>query len=133
MNNQPTDPTGMPAPDEKPVYVNRMFARIAPTYDLMNRLMTLGQDQGWRREPARCLRPAARTARLLDVGTGTGDIAYAAMQRVPGVRAVGADFTYEMMAAGVGKSQVRHCRLSRPTPMPCPLPTTPSMPSSAAF
>ena len=33
-----------PAADEKPAYVNVMFARIAPTYDLMNRLMTMGQD-----------------------------------------------------------------------------------------
>ena len=68
------------AADEKPVYVNRMFARIAPTYDLMNRLMTFGQDQGWRRELLdACALPPHGT--LLDVGTGTGDIAYAAMQQ----------------------------------------------------
>jgi demethylmenaquinone methyltransferase/2-methoxy-6-polyprenyl-1,4-benzoquinol methylase len=106
MNNQSTDPIGMPAPDEKPVYVNRMFARIAPTYDLMNRLMALGQDQGWRRSLLNaCALPPHGT--LLDVGTGTGDIAYTAMQQFPGVRAVGTDFTYEMMAAGVGKTPGR--------------------------
>jgi len=87
---------------EKPVFVNNMFARIAPTYDLMNRLMTFGQDQGWRRE---LLHLAATPAhgRLLDVGSGTGDIAYTEMRRNPSVQAVGSDFTYEMMAAGVGK------------------------------
>lgn len=92
----------LPTADDKPVYVNRMFARIAPTYDLMNRLMTFGQDQSWRRMllDACALPPHGA---LLDVGTGTGDIAYAAMQRFPGVQAVGSDFTYEMMAAGVGK------------------------------
>lgn len=101
--NQSTNPIGMPAPDEKPAYVNRMFARIAPTYDLMNRLMALGQDQAWRRKLLNaCALPPHGT--LLDVGTGTGDIAYTAMQQLPGVRAVGTDFTFEMMAAGVGKT-----------------------------
>ena len=92
----------MPAAEERPVFVNRMFARIAPTYDLMNRLMTFGQDQGWRRKllDAAALPPHGK---LLDIGTGTGDIAYAAQQRNPGVQAIGSDFTYEMMAAGVGK------------------------------
>jgi demethylmenaquinone methyltransferase / 2-methoxy-6-polyprenyl-1,4-benzoquinol methylase len=92
----------MPAAEERPVFVNRMFARIAPTYDLMNRLMTFGQDQGWRRKllDAAALPPHGK---LLDIGTGTGDIAYAARQRNPGVQAIGSDFTYEMMAAGVGK------------------------------
>ena len=79
-----------------------MFARIAATYDLMNRLMSMGQDQRWRRELLDyCQLPPHGT--LLDVGTGTGDIAYEAMRRFPGVQAYGTDFTYEMMAAGVGK------------------------------
>ena len=96
----------LPAPDEKPVYVNRMFARIAPTYDLMNRLMTFGQDQGWRRLMLDLCNLPPR-GRLLDVGTGTGDIAYEAAKRYPGVKAIGSDFTYEMMAAGVGKAPGR--------------------------
>ena len=92
----------LPAADEKPAYVNHMFAQIAPTYDLMNRLMTFGQDQGWRRLMLDfCELPPH--GRLLDVGTGTGDIAYEAMRHYSGVQAVGSDFTYEMMAAGVGK------------------------------
>lgn len=92
----------VPSADERPVFVNRMFARIAPTYDLMNRLMTFGQDQGWRRKLLdACNLPPHGS--LLDIGTGTGDIAYAAMQQYPGVSAVGSDFTYEMMAAGVYK------------------------------
>jgi demethylmenaquinone methyltransferase/2-methoxy-6-polyprenyl-1,4-benzoquinol methylase len=92
----------VPPADERPVFVNRMFARIAPTYDLMNRLMTFGQDQGWRRKLLEaCTLPPHGI--LLDIGTGTGDIAYAAMQQYPGARAIGSDFTYEMMAAGVDK------------------------------
>ncbi len=92
----------LPAADEKPVYVNRMFARIAPTYDLMNRLMTLGQDQRWRRELLDLCRLPPRAA-LLDVGTGTGDIAYTARRRDPSLQAFGADFTLEMMLAGQEK------------------------------
>ncbi len=97
----------LPSNEEKPLFVNQMFARIAPTYDLMNRLMTFGQDQGWRRALlAYCDLPPKGT--LLDIGTGTGDIAYEAMRLYPGVRAFGADFTYEMMAAGVGKVPDTH-------------------------
>lgn len=95
-------PSVIPAPAEKPAYVNRMFARIAPTYDLMNRLMTVGQDQGWR-EALLDFAALPPHGLLLDVGTGTGDIAYAALQRSAGTRAIGSDFTYEMMAAGVDK------------------------------
>ncbi len=95
-------PSVLPELDEKPVFVNQMFARIAPTYDLMNRLMTFGQDQSWRRELLR-LAATPPHGRLLDVGSGTGDIAYMELRRNPSTQAVGSDFTYEMMAAGVGK------------------------------
>ncbi len=92
----------LPGAEDKPAFVNRMFARIAPTYDLMNKLMTGGQDRRWRRELLDyCDLPPH--GRLLDVGTGTGDIGYEGMRRFPSVQAFGADFTYEMMAAGVGK------------------------------
>ncbi len=76
-----------------------MFARIAGRYDLMNRLMTFGQDSRWRRyviQQAQ-LPPAGR---LLDIATGTGDIAYEALKQQPGVQAVGGDFTLAMMLAG---------------------------------
>ena len=92
----------LPTSDQKPVYVNHMFARIAQTYDRLNRLMTFGQDRKWRSELLEhCNLPPH--GRLLDVGTGTGDIAYTALQRNPSLQAVGSDFTYEMMAAGRDK------------------------------
>lgn len=79
-----------------------MFTAIAPRYDLMNRLMTLGRDQIWRRTVVRlCNLPPG--GRLLDVATGTGDIAYEALAADPAARPVGVDLTREMMVYGQGK------------------------------
>jgi demethylmenaquinone methyltransferase / 2-methoxy-6-polyprenyl-1,4-benzoquinol methylase len=89
----------LPVADEKARYVNQMFARIAPTYDLMNRLMTGGQDVGWRRELI-AFSDLPPRGRVLDVGTGTGDIALEAKRQQPGITAIGVDFTFEMMAVG---------------------------------
>lgn len=79
-----------------------MFTDIAPRYDLMNRLMTLGRDQVWRRTVVRlCNLP--RGGRLLDVATGTGDIGYEALKQDVATRVVGMDLTREMMVRGRGK------------------------------
>ena len=76
-----------------------MFTRIAPRYDLMNRLMTGGQDRRWRKEVIRraSLSPGAH---LLDLGTGTGDLAYQALAQTPGCQVIAADFTLAMMRQG---------------------------------
>jgi demethylmenaquinone methyltransferase/2-methoxy-6-polyprenyl-1,4-benzoquinol methylase len=86
-----------------------MFGRIAHRYDLMNRLMTAGQDVRWRREVIRRahLSPGAR---LLDLGAGTGDLAYEALRQRPDCRPVAADFTFEMMQ--VGKQRPESSRLA---------------------
>jgi demethylmenaquinone methyltransferase/2-methoxy-6-polyprenyl-1,4-benzoquinol methylase len=87
---------------ERARYVQEMFGRIAPRYDLMNRLMTLGQDVSWRRE---VIRRAELTpdSRLLDLGAGTGDLALEARRRFRDCGVVAADFTLEMMLAGRGR------------------------------
>jgi demethylmenaquinone methyltransferase/2-methoxy-6-polyprenyl-1,4-benzoquinol methylase len=76
-----------------------MFARIAGRYDLMNRVMTGGQDMRWRRYLIQQAR-LPENGRLLDIATGTGDIALEGLRQVPGLQAVGGDFTIEMMQAG---------------------------------
>jgi demethylmenaquinone methyltransferase/2-methoxy-6-polyprenyl-1,4-benzoquinol methylase len=84
---------------ERADYVQEMFARIAGRYDLMNRLMTAGQDIRWRRfaiEQARL----PENGRLLDIATGTGDIALEGLTQTPGLQAIGGDFTLEMMWVG---------------------------------
>lgn len=85
--------------EERARYVQEMFARIAGRYDLMNRLMTFGQDVRWRRH---VVAQAALPDRgcLLDIATGTGDIAAEGARQHPDLTAVAADFTLEMMQAG---------------------------------
>ena len=76
-----------------------MFRRIAPRYDLMNRLMTGGQDVRWRQEVIRLAQyPPGGTA--LDLGAGTGDLAREAIRQAPACRPVAADFTLNMMLVG---------------------------------
>jgi demethylmenaquinone methyltransferase/2-methoxy-6-polyprenyl-1,4-benzoquinol methylase len=85
--------------EERARYVQEMFARIAGRYDLMNRLMTFGQDVRWRRYViAQAALPDG--GRLLDIATGTGDIAAEGIRQNGGLTAVAADFTLEMMEAG---------------------------------
>lgn len=84
---------------ERSIYVQHMFSRIARRYDLMNRLMTFGQDISWRRETVhRANLPAG--GRLLDLGSGTGDLAIEALRQQPDLQAVAGDFTLEMMRIG---------------------------------
>lgn len=84
---------------ERARYVQDMFTRIAPRYDLMNRLMTAGQDVYWRRDVVRLARLSPGEC-LLDLGAGTGDIAREALHQNPDIRAVAADFTLGMMQIG---------------------------------
>lgn len=79
-----------------------MFAAIVPRYDLVNRLMTLGLDQRWRRETIATVEP--RDAILLDIATGTGDLAFEAVNQ-GARRVVGADFCPRMIEAAKRKAQ----------------------------
>lgn len=85
--------------NERAAYVQNMFTRIAKRYDLMNRLMTGFQDVRWRRLVIKLagLKPGAS---LLDLGTGTGDLAREALRQQPAARVTAADFTLEMMRVG---------------------------------
>lgn len=71
-----------------------MFDRIARVYDLMNQVMTAGMHHRWR-ERAVDLSGAGPGARVLDVATGTGDLAVALRER--GAEVVGMDFSEEML------------------------------------
>jgi demethylmenaquinone methyltransferase/2-methoxy-6-polyprenyl-1,4-benzoquinol methylase len=78
-------------------YVEDMFGRIAPRYDLLNRVMTGGMDRRWRAITVAETR-LQRGGRALDVATGTGDLAYL-LARVAGPdgQVIGVDFTEPML------------------------------------
>jgi len=85
------------SPGEKREFVRAMFDRIAPRYDLLNRVISLGLDQGWRRSLLARLGVGPGTT-VLDLATGTGDLARLAAGR--GARVVGVDFAAGMLRVG---------------------------------
>ncbi len=83
------------------VAVQRMFDGLAPHYDAFNRWASLGLDGGWRRDAIRRLGDCARGT-VLDVATGTGDVALAAARA--GGRVTGCDFAPQMLAIARAKA-----------------------------
>lgn len=95
--------------EDKAEYVNEMFGRIARRYDLMNRIMTVGRDQAWRRRAVELAR-VPPYGHVLDLATGTGDLALAVLESVPTATVVGADFSLPMMHYGRHKEAPAHRR-----------------------
>lgn len=87
--------------------VEQMFDSIAPAYDLMNRAMTLGIDRRWR---AKAVGMLGSPGRILDVATGTGDLALLLARRMPGAKVVGVDLSEGMIA--VGRKKVEEAGLA---------------------
>lgn len=81
--------------------VQRMFTAISPRYDRLNRLLSAGQDQRWRRRAVRLFGPEVR--RVLDVAAGTGDLGAAWLASRRGVELIASDFVPAMCAAGAAK------------------------------
>jgi len=86
----------MPRPDSSRREVVEMFDRISPTYDLLNRVFSLGVDRCWRSRAIRALglRPGAQ---LLDCSAGTGDMALRALRECAAVEPVLYDPAREML------------------------------------
>jgi demethylmenaquinone methyltransferase/2-methoxy-6-polyprenyl-1,4-benzoquinol methylase len=86
-----------------------MFDGIAPRYDFLNHFLSAGLDRGWRAHAIRALQ-LAPDARVLDLCTGTGDMAMAAASAAPRARVIGVDFAPAMLRIGAAK--FRAARLS---------------------
>jgi demethylmenaquinone methyltransferase/2-methoxy-6-polyprenyl-1,4-benzoquinol methylase len=82
------------------------FDAIAGRYDLLNRVLSLGIDHGWRRATVRAL-GLERGMRALDLATGTGDLAIATARAHEGVEVVGVDPSSKMLSIGRDKVRAR--------------------------
>ena len=102
--------------------VRRLFSRIATRYDRVNRWMTWGQDVSWRCEVV-SLAALPKGGRLLDIGTGTGDLALEALSRDTSLLTAGADFTMEMMRIGRDRRGGGSVRWVNADGMDLPFPT----------
>ncbi|MDZ7707601.1 MAG: bifunctional demethylmenaquinone methyltransferase/2-methoxy-6-polyprenyl-1,4-benzoquinol methylase UbiE [Trueperaceae bacterium] len=91
---------------EKGRSVRAMFDAIAPRYDLLNGVLSLGVDRGWRRAAVRAAL-AKRPRRILDVATGTADLALAMAASDASAEVIGVDFAEEMLAVGRAKANRR--------------------------
>jgi demethylmenaquinone methyltransferase/2-methoxy-6-polyprenyl-1,4-benzoquinol methylase len=93
--------------DKRETRIRRMFGHIAPSYDLLNHLLSANIDHYWRWRTTRLVPPAG-TAPILDLCTGTGDLALAYDRAAGGrVPIVGADFCPQMLALAGRKALER--------------------------
>lgn len=91
--------------DKDPSTMGNMFDRIAPSYDRLNRILSLNIDRSWRRRAIRALAIEDGDC-VLDIATGTGDLAMAALSR-RSCTIVGIDLSLEMIALASQKSRSR--------------------------
>lgn len=82
--------------------VGQMFDDIAGKYDLLNHLLSLGIDKIWRRRAVNIIGSNVKNPRILDVATGTGDLAIACLKINP-VKVTGIDISEKMLSAGMQK------------------------------
>ena len=92
--------------------VRRMFAGVAPRYDLLNHLLSLGIDRRWRRDVVSGLN-LKPSDRVLDLCCGTGDLA---LELAPHARCLACDFTWEMLTRAKAKSTRGRSSRSGPPP-----------------
>lgn len=100
----------LPTGEDKTEHVRSMFDAIAPRYDLVNRVMTLGLDQRWRRATVSALALPPGSL-VLDLACGTGDLS--ALSRKAGYRAIGADLSWGMLAANRHRTPLFECDAAR--------------------
>src|SRR3989338_1023953 len=106
--------------------IRQMFASIAPTYDLLNSLLSLGLDARWRRRVVNLAGPSPN-ARVLDLCTGTAELALPFAKRLdPKGYVVASDFCWEMLA--LASKKLKETSPSTPEGIVAPTPPPPPPP-----
>lgn len=99
-----TTPEGAQSEQEAARWVQRMFAEVAPRYDLLNHVLSMNIDKHWRARTVRRLRPSLRNpqAKVLDLCCGTGDLLIE-LERAAGRPLMGSDFCLPMLEGAAVK------------------------------
>ncbi|HEY5892920.1 MAG TPA: ubiquinone/menaquinone biosynthesis methyltransferase [Chthoniobacterales bacterium] len=95
MNSTPTHP-------QEPAFIQQTFSRIARRYDLANHVLSAGLDFGWREKVGRLV-AAEKPSLILDLATGSGDLALTLARHCPKARIIGADFCLPMLQEAAKK------------------------------
>ncbi len=109
VSHQPVrgaSPKGTTDPESASRAVREMFTSIAPSYDLLNHLLSANVDKMWWRRTARAFRPILRRsdAHVLDLCCGTGDMAFALRKQGTAAKITGADFSHAMLSRASAKT-----------------------------
>jgi demethylmenaquinone methyltransferase / 2-methoxy-6-polyprenyl-1,4-benzoquinol methylase len=124
------------APDKAPDRIAGMFDAIAPRYDLLNHVLSAGIDRRWRVRAIDALQLTGRET-LLDVCTGTADVALEARREVRAARVIGVDFAGAMLSLGLRKvraaGQAGRIVLVRGDAMRLPVPDASADAATVAF
>ncbi|MBK6932241.1 MAG: bifunctional demethylmenaquinone methyltransferase/2-methoxy-6-polyprenyl-1,4-benzoquinol methylase UbiE [Saprospirales bacterium] len=110
MENKPLVTPYRSDGESKKAQVERMFDKIAPRYDLLNRVLSLGIDVWWRRKALGYLRQLQPKV-ILDVATGTADVALLAARMLKPERITGIDIANQMLE--YGREKIRRAGLER--------------------
>lgn len=110
LPSQDTGGASAEAQQAKASQVRGMFDAIAGRYDLLNSVLSFGVDELWRREAVR-IAAEGEPEKILDVATGTADLAIALKKAIPKAEVVGVDFAEEMLQMGRAKVERRSMTL----------------------
>ncbi len=106
MNRLPlVDRVTLNATNKKISYTKQLFSIVAPKYDLINKLMSLNRDQHWKNYLISKISEDREKIIILDIASGTGDIAFQLRKKFPAAHIIASDLSIEMLRQGHQKNR----------------------------